>query len=221
MSEPVGNSQRVPIPGNSHKSREAKSDPQKVPGKDDKLTKVIEGVVVQKKAPVMKRMVRGLVADDINNVGEFLVTDVLLPSFRNLLFDLITQGSARTLFGSTGARRSLGGAGPVSSIRTAYNKIAEGNPSDIRRSAQPVRRRTAPMELIILETREEALAVLDALMARVERFGRASKADLNDLLGITGEFTDQNWGWTNLDQAGVSQSRDGYLLDFPDPIDIR
>ena len=74
---------------------------------------------------------------------------------------------------------------------------------------------------IILESRGEAEEVLSHLLELVENYGVASVADLYELVGITGSFTDNKYGWTNLSTASVSRVRDGYLLNLPNatPID--
>ena len=74
---------------------------------------------------------------------------------------------------------------------------------------------------IILETRWEAEEVLSHMIDLIENYGVASVADLYELVGITGSFTDNKYGWTNLSSATVSRVRDGYLINLPNaqPID--
>jgi hypothetical protein len=40
-------------------------------------------------------------------------------------------------------------------------------------------------------------------------------ADLYDLVGITGEHTDNKYGWTNISNAKVERDRDGYRIVMP------
>jgi hypothetical protein len=49
-------------------------------------------------------------------------------------------------------------------------------------------------------------------------YGQASISDLYELVGITANFTDNKWGWTDLRSSSVSRARDGYLLNLPRPI---
>ena len=51
----------------------------------------------------------------------------------------------------------------------------------------------------------------------VNSYDSATVADFYDLVGITSEFTDNKWGWTNLHGSRVIRARDGYLLDLPKP----
>lgn len=215
MSEPVGNSPRSAIPGNSHKTREAEAASES----RDKVEKIIEGKVVTRKPNVWRRITRSMFADDISNVGDFVVTDVLVPALRNLLFDIVVQGSSRSIFGTArNARRStIGGMGPVTSLKTAYHRVSEADPRELPREA----RAKHDFDLIVLDSHAEAVDVVESLIERVDRYGSASVADLYDFVGVTGSFQDQRWGWTNLAGADVRQVRDGFLLDLPKPTSLR
>jgi hypothetical protein len=74
---------------------------------------------------------------------------------------------------------------------------------------------------VVLDINSEAIEVVEALIARVVRYGAASVADLYDLVGVTGSFADQKWGWTDLSTADVRPSRGGFLLDLPQPEPLR
>jgi hypothetical protein len=73
---------------------------------------------------------------------------------------------------------------------------------------------------IVLQSRTEAEEVIDRLFDLVSRYDTATVADLYELVGIQGSHTDHKWGWTDLRGADVSRTRDGYLLDLPDPIPL-
>lgn len=78
-------------------------------------------------------------------------------------------------------------------------------------------RSTHDFDEIILATRVEAEEVVDRLFDLVGRYESASVSDLYSLVGISGNFTDEKWGWTDLRGAGVERVRNGYLLDLPRP----
>lgn len=220
MSEPVGNSPRQPLEGsNSHKARAAASPSAPPAEVREPIEAIVTGRVTRRKPNPFKRAARSMVADDVTNVGDFIVTDVLLPALRNTLYDIISKGSHRVLYGTDvrGQRRSSGGS--PTSLKTAYHRASmEG---DERR---PVSRESAArhdFDDLILDTRSEAENVIMNLQVRVETYGRASVADLYDFLGVSGSFTDQRWGWTNLDNAGVRDERRGYVLSLPRPTPLK
>lgn len=49
----------------------------------------------------------------------------------------------------------------------------------------------------------------------IEIYGMVSVADLYDLVGITGNYTDNKYGWTNIRNAEPVHVRDGYMLRLP------
>lgn len=216
MSEPVGNSPRGTIPGNAHKTREEL--PQAATR--EPIEKIIEGTAVIKKPSFVRRIARSMVAEDIGEVGDFVASDVLAPAIRNLIYDIISQGAARILYGSSRNRRVGGimgsgiGAGPVTSLKTAYNRISEGSPGPHMSATDRARHNFDP---ISLAERSEAFEVLEQLSADLSRYGMVSVADLYSYVGVTGAFTDQNYGWRNLETAGVRPTRGGFLLDLPQP----
>ena len=68
---------------------------------------------------------------------------------------------------------------------------------------------------VILETRAEAEDVIARLDELVDLYGMASVADLYDLVGISGQYTDNKYGWTDVRNASHVRVRDGYLLKLP------
>lgn len=217
-SEPVGNAPRSAIgsiQGNSHKSREVAPEPET----REKVEKIVEGKVVSRKKPFWKRAARSVIADDANSIGDFLLTDVLVPAVKNLIYDIGTQALGRGLYGDSriGRRPQSGIVNGISSIRTKYDRVADERPRSISRE----NRARHNFDEIILESRSEAVDVIERLIERVDRYGSATVADLYDFVGITGSFTDQRWGWVNLTGADVRQIGRGFLLDLPSPEALR
>lgn len=224
MSEPVGNGPREPresrpaIPGNSHKDRQAMPEAAEP---REKLARVVQGKAVVARLPWYKRAARNMIADDATTIGDYILIDVLVPAVKNLIFDIITQGTGRALY--PGGRAVSGGGirggglgmrGSQSSIKTKYDQMGTGQ--DPRAIMSREARATHDFKQITIPTREEAVLVMESLMGRVERYGTTTVADLYELCGVTGDFADQRWGWRSLQGAGIQQHRGGWLLDLPD-----
>lgn len=219
MSEPVGNGPRRlgDVPGNSHKAREAG------PGGEGKLEepreapqKIVAGKVVKRKTPWYKRAMRGLIADDAQSIGQYLLIDVVQPSIKTLLGNMIHGTTDQLLWGQSRHRRSGGmGGGGTSSLRTRYDRMSD--PGEPRRAISQTARARHDFDDIILDDREEAIEVVEALINRVAQYRAASVADLYDYVGVTGSYADRNYGWTNLETANVRQHGAGWLLDLPRP----
>ena len=220
MGEPVGNGPRSDIPGNSYREQAAKRV-EKVETPREKVEKVVTGKVVQRKQPWYKKLARNMIADDAQTIGDFLIHDVLIPSVKNVIFDAVSQGSSRALFGTSGRGQSRSGRSGQSRggahFKTRYDQMAE----EPRRGMSREARARHEFDEIILDSREDANSVIDDLIELVTKYGSATIADLYDLVGISGTFVDRHWGWSDLRTADVRQVRGGWILDLPRTIELR
>jgi hypothetical protein len=226
MSEPVGNQPRrkpvtqsgmSAISGNSHKEREAVGE---TTADREPVEKMVAGKVISRKQPIWKRFTRTMLAEDAGNVGEYILTDVIIPATKNLIVDMVGQSIERVLFGTSRGRvrRSPLGA----SLRDQVNYSRFSNDRDtVRRPMSREARARHDFNEIVLENRSEAIEVVEALINRISRYGAVTVADLYDFVGTTGSFADQRWGWSDLTTADVRQVPGGFLLDLPAPEPIR
>lgn len=226
MEEPVGNQPRsnaekestmASLSGNSHKSRESASEKAVVEPREP-VEKIVEGKVISRRPPWWKRFGQSMIADDASNVGEYILTDVVIPATKNLIVDMVSQSIERVLFGSVRGRIRRPSRGLGLRDQFDYRGVSEERP---RRTMSRQARARHDFNEIVLEHRSEAHEVVEALIDRVDRYGAVTVADLYDYVGTTGSFADQRWGWTNLDDADVRQVPGGFLLDLPAPVPIR
>lgn len=197
---------KVDYPSNSKKSKQEKPE-REVPDK------VITGNVVTRKKHFGSGFFGGFVAEDGASVGQYVIMEVLLPAAKNMISDAVSQGVERMLFGNERPRSANGG-------RPGYvnysARSATGVVSETRNRARTREARTShDFSDIILETRAEAEDVLDQLRDLIGTYEVASVSDLYALVGLTGEFTDENWGWSDLRSASIRPIRGGYLLILP------
>ena len=73
---------------------------------------------------------------------------------------------------------------------------------------------------IILSNRGEAEDVISRMDELIDAYGLVRVADLYDLVGITGNYTDNKYGWTNIRNAEIIRVRDGYMIKMPRAIPI-
>ena len=208
------------FPGN----RRSSGVPEPAPAK--KVTRITEGEVVRRKQPLGKRFTQLFVAGDSHTVTQYVIFDVILPAAKDMIADAVSQGVERMIFGEarTASRRA---ASPGSSY-VSYNRYSSsptrvgGTPRDTNPAGRMSRqaRATHNFDEVILPTRREAEEVLDFLHDLLTRYETVSVSDLYELVGETGNFTDEKWGWTDLAGASVSRVRDGYLLNLPRPVPI-
>lgn len=202
-------------PGNSNKSREAAAKPAAEKKEKPQLEKVISGEVVERKKPLGKRIVESFTGDDSKSVGHFVLFDVVLPTTKQLISDVVSQGIERLLFGENAVRtQHRGGYRPnYTGSRPSQQRVNNNEPRAISQRA----RATHDFNEIVIASRPEAQKVLDDITAAIEQFDVATVSDLYDLVGITGSFQDDKWGWYDLRGARIVRVREGYLLDLPKP----
>lgn len=202
---------------NSHKDREKAEKTKREP-----VEKVITGEVVQRKKPLSRKIAETFTGDDMHSVGHFILFDVILPAAKAMISDAASQGVERMLFGDSRRRNGImGGSKPGGGNHTSYNRMySDGNVS-VSRSMSHRARASHDFDEIVLATRGEAEDVLDRLGDLVDNYDVATVSDLYDLVGITGNFTDDKWGWTDLRGSDVRRVREGYMLILPktQPID--
>lgn len=190
---------------NSYKSKESKNEP--IPEK--KVKKVISGTAKTKKKSGLVKMADVFIEDDVNNVKSYVIGDVIIPTIKKTLYDVITGSLSMALFGETGRVGSRSTAEKVS-YRNYSSYSSKQDTRPIRRSASGY-----SYDEVIIENRGEAEAVLGAMDEMMSTYGLVSVADFYDLVGVTCSYTDNKYGWTNIRNADIVRVRDGYIIKMP------
>lgn len=203
----------------SSNSKKTKSSPTEA---RPELEKVISGTAVVRKKSVGAKFREQFAGDDAQTVGQYLLFDVVLPASKNLIFDMLTEGAKRLLFGGS---RPSGGLFSGSGVGGRTNYKAYSGSGVITQTSSPSVRELTPQQRamndfsgVVLGSKEEAYRVLEVLTDLIEQYGVASVNDFNACVGLTSDFTQQKYGWTNLNTAGVRAVREGYLLEMPKAI---
>lgn len=206
------------FPSNSHKTKAA---PEENTEPAKKIEQVTTGVVVTRKKPLGKRFVETFFGGDTKGVMNYVMIDVLLPAAKDMIADAVSQGIERMIFGearSTSRRTGVRPGGHSSYV--SYNRFAPNNQQSRREEPRNISRRSRAshdFDEIILATRVEAETVIDRLFDIISRYEQATVSDLYELVGVSGNFTDEKYGWTDIRGATVVRTRNGYLLDLPKP----
>jgi hypothetical protein len=210
------------FPANSREGkRPVKSTGSVEKTEEKKIERVVESEVVRRKKPLGKRFLETFIGGDAKSVAHYVLFDVLLPAAKDTVADAVSQGIERMLFGEvrSTSRRTGAPPGGQRSGYTSYNRFSANAPSRREDPRGPSRqnRATHNFDEIILATRVEATEVIDRLFDLVSQYDSATVADLYELVGISGNYTDEKWGWSDIRGAGVTRVRNGYLLDLPKP----
>lgn len=178
-----------------------------------KVDKVVSGSVKTKKKSSLSKFADTFIEEDKDTVVGYLLSEVLIPSFKKMVSDTIKTGIDKMLYGDAEVSRSNSPASKIS-----YSKYYNDKSSYIRSSSTaPVtnRRDTYEYNNIVLETRGDAEAVLMGMDDIIAKYEIVSVADLYDLVGIAGSYTDYKYGWTDIRSARIERVRDGYVIRMP------
>lgn len=207
-------------PSNSKTKVQTEGAPRAEPKTEKKIERVVTGEVVRRKKPLGRRFGEVFGGGDAQGVATYVVQDVLLPAAKDMIADAVSQGIEKMLFGEARVGRSSrsplnrkNGNGYVS-----YNKIVGGGSTIRREEPRAISQRSRAnhsFDEIILDSRAEAQGVLDQLFTLIDDYEVATVADLYEMVGQTGSFTDERWGWFDMRGAQVRRVKGGYLLDLP------
>ncbi len=201
---------------------ETKMTPDKFPSnskttekKEKEATRnVTKAVVIEKRKPLLAR----IFGDHMQEVGTYILWDVLLPAAKSTISDIISNGIEMVLYGEPGTKRR---GGRMSRDRdrsyVSYNSIYGRKSRRQEEGSSDRGRARHQFDDIIIESKPEAEEVLTVLVEAIEMYDSCTIADLYEAVGLPTEFTDHKWGWFNLSSAYVKRDRYGYCLVLPKP----
>lgn len=195
---------------NSHRFKEEQTADKNEESK--KLEKVVKGPVKVRKKSALKG---ALISEDAANVKTYILMDVLIPAVKKAISDIVKNGIEMLLYGESG--RSSDKRSPLNSIsyRDYYDR------RDDRYHTATFPRQGKSPEDIIIDSRGEAENVLSQMDALLDTYKMVTLADFYDLVGMTCDYTDHNYGWTSLTNAKVVRVRDGYIVMLPKALPIK
>lgn len=188
---------------NSYSSREEKKQ----------LEKVVQGKVVTRKKSRLRRLADVFLAEDVGDIKSYLLYDILVPTIKDTVVKMVNNTVEMLAYGRIKAKP---GDRPSYISYSSYS----------RPQAKPVtyQRVASSFDDIILETRGEAELVLDTLREFIDRYGQVTVRDFLDSVGMSGagytNYTQENFGWKDLNEAYVARVREGYLLVMPRVIQL-
>jgi len=222
MSETRDTSFYENLPDNSYSGRKERAQEAKAAkpatsaqtsDEGKRAEKIVKGKVKTKKNEV-RRLTDIFISEDVSNVKEYILFDVLIPTIKKTIYEVVTNSIDIALFGGKGSSGKRSTSDKVS--YTDYNSRSS------RRDDRSSNRTSTGYSYddIILDTRGEAEAVLARMDEMMETYDVVRVADLYDLVGVTGEYTDNKYGWTNIRNARIERVRDGYRIVMPRALPI-
>jgi len=224
-SKLVRNSLKDIAPNNSNRAARGEVPPgvtvTQVDSKTKKLAPLVKkGNVVKKKRTLLDKFKESFLGES-ENLGDYIIHDVLIPAFRDTISDM-GIGVIERMFGN-GRTRQMGRSN-VTRDRgrsyVTYNNSDRGRGRDDRRDDRDRDRGSRGrhnFDNVIFTNKWEAEEVLSTLVDMTLEYGEATVRAFYELSNMDSEHTDENYGWTNLRDAYVDRTRDGFIIAFPTP----
>ena len=149
------------------------------------------------------------VAGDLASAKSYIIEDVLIPTIKNAVSEMVRNGIDILLFGEV--RKGSNNRSTTSKV--SYTNYYNGGSStrNLDRSSN-----SCSYDDIIFPSRGDAEVVLDGLNEIIQAYGFASVADLYELANITsGNYTYANYGWTEIINISPARVPEGYILRLP------
>lgn len=216
--------ERTDYPNNSYTARERSEEKRmETPPKESKpkVQKVVKGKVTKKKKSVGRRLAEAFGAREGQGIFDYILCDIIIPATKNMIIDSISDGVAMA-FGEAPRRRRRG---VDRRSRYDYDRVSyrdddrryDDRDRDRRRSRESAGIRE--YENIIFSTKDDADAVISALVDMIDVYGQVSVLDLYEAAGESApDYAVGNYGWFKLGSASPRRVRDGYILELPRPV---
>lgn len=192
---------------------------QQQPAEKKKVERVTTGAVSSHKKSTGKQLREALIGD-VDEVKGYLLWDVLVPALKDTVVNLIKNGAEALFYGNVDNRPShVKRSGPTSYVSYSdYDPSKRvGNYGRKPANGYSSRRSVYDFDDVSFSSRKDAENVLDGLVSLTMNYGVASVADFRDLAGLPINHTDNKYGWGELSQATVIQTRNGYFIQLPTP----
>lgn len=173
----------------------------------------LSGSVGTRKKSAVEKFAGAFIQDDLDNVKQYIVSDVIIPTIKDTILNTISM----FFYGETRAnpRGHVRSSSPMTKVSyTSYFDDKYGT-----RPTQPKRSVTSSgfeYEDLLFDNRGDAELLLQEMENTLERYHTISVFDMYDMAGEVAPFTYQNYGWTSLRNARVTQVHGGqYIIEMP------
>ena len=175
-----------------------------VKAEDKNITPVAHAKGTRKK----NKFVNSVLAEEAADVKNTIVGDVLIPALKKTIVDAVTNSIEMLIYGSTGNIKKSG------SSKVSYRSYYD-NDYRSRNDRRDYRSAGYDYDDLVFGTRGEAEMILDNMFEILDRYKVVTVADLYDLAGERGRYTDNKFGWTDISSASVVRIRDGFVIKLP------
>jgi len=172
--------------------------------------KVISGTAKTKKSGPIGRFCKKFLNEDARDIKSYAINDVIRPYIKDAIWNIITNGLDMALYGESRHQKKA-------SSYISYKSYGSGSAShrSEKRSEEKSKPSIFSYDEIILETRGDADALLEAMCDILEEYHQVRVFDMYDLVEMSCDYTTMEYGWTDLRTAEVVRVNGGYVLNLP------
>lgn len=182
-----------------------------------KFDKVVRGKVMLKEQNDIQKIANDFLAEDLKTVKDRIIAEYLIPMLKNGLCSIFNSAINIALWGDDRSRSSSTNYSSSSRQRNSYDRYyQDGQSSRPGPSGRPAR----TLQNLDFEVRYDADSTLNEMYDALRKYKQVSVGDLWDMMGVSNESTDYNYGWYNLNEAYIKGIPGGYRLVLPRPIPL-
>lgn len=181
------------------------------------------------KPSIFEKFADTFLAQDIHEVGEYVITDVIIPAIKKTLVEIIKNGAEMLFYGETKASKINDPTNPWTSYNAYYQSGSKSN-----RSGSDNRLKGGSDNYRLeFRTRAQAEEAKENLLELIRTYKSASIADFCEISraqikitdqeiakDIPAKWNDNDWGWYDLTANDIEVVRlfNGfYTLKLPKP----
>lgn len=181
-----------------------------------------QNAVQIKEKSIGQKAAEAFLAEDVSSVKTYVITDVIIPAIKDIIFNSITQSLEMMIFGGRSASRSRSNK-PYNSMYKGVsynqnNRSASNDTKDVAEISFSTRRMAQEVlnEMQILIESEFAAVSISDYVDIVERVLREAGEDLSGFKPSRNWAYDTKFGWTDLAGVRPQLTRGGrYVLTLP------
>ena len=203
---------------NSHKSKERRQEekPEEIAPSKKRFDPVISGNTKIQKKSGLRKFADTFIEEDFKTVKDYIWSDIAVPKIKQLIFDMVISGAAKTLGVQDRQNRD------ADTVKTPYRRYYENrnNPRGHEQSRFGYQQNAANYDDIIFSTRGDAELVLETMEEAVSIYGFVTILGMYDMAGCDCSImphTYDKYGWTNLKRATVERTQGGWYIRLPRP----
>lgn len=189
---------KIDLPSNSISQKEEK-----------KVEPIAHANTTKKKPGIGRKVLDMFTRESVRDVGEYVVTDVIVPSIIKMVVTIIKNSTDLIFTGKvSGDKRK-------DDTYISYSERYKDGDSYPYRSSR--RNSRYDFTEITFDSRGEAEDVLDQMLDIIDRYRSVSVADFYSLSDVRHEYTDEKYGWFSLRSASIKRGYGGWYVDLPRP----